>query len=295
MRRGQPRRLGGAGGEHDGVEAFAVDLPAAAPRGESADARAEVQPCAVPAQKAHRRVGPQRTQVDGRQQQVRRPRAAEQRVAQQAQEDRRAGLAGGGVERGDGERVDQLVAHPARQPRGEGGDAQTGVAAKAAPRPAGGRGEQRQPLGEAPAARGEHAAHERGRGRAARQRQAAAVGVAQGERQAQQARRRVDADARQQLERLHAGAEQDVLAVVEREAVALDAPRAPAGLRRHLVQRDRVAARGGLDRGGEAGPAGADDGDAASPGSGGEAASPRPPHPAGGRARVAGRRQRRHG
>ena len=77
----------------------------------------------------------------------------------------------------------------------------------------------------------------------------------------QRARGDLAVHARDQRERLRVGAEQDVLAVVERQAVALDAPRAPAQHRGRLVQRRRNAGVRERDRGRASGPAATDDRD----------------------------------
>ena len=70
-------------------------------------------------------------------------------------------------------------------------------------------------------------------------------------------------DASQQCQRFRIGAEQQVLAVVDRQAGALDAPRPSAGNRAGLEQRDLDAGVGQRDGGRAAGPAGADDRDRA--------------------------------
>ena len=83
--------------------------------------------------------------------------------------------------------------------------------------------------------------------------------VAQLERQPREQALGVGADEPHQPQRLGVGADQDVLAVVEVDAVDRHAPRAAAQAARGFEDRDRVPALRQRHGGGEARPAGADD------------------------------------
>ena len=208
------------------------------------------------------RLRQQRTERCTRQQQVRRARSAEQRVAQHAQEHRRAGLIGGSVQGRHAKRLDQLTPHFRGQPLAQIGDAQGPRTAKAQGRPARRGGQQRQPLGPAPAPSTQHCAYERRDGRAAMQLEALAVGILQRQWQAPQQRARVGADLAHQRQRGLVGADQDVLAVVQRLPAHMHRAGPAAGLGCHLEHLDRVSGLARVDRRRDAGPAGADDGHA---------------------------------
>ena len=216
------------------------------------------------------RLGQQLGQRPARNQQVAGAGAREQCVMQHPQEDLRAGLRRRRVQRRHAQRVEDLGAHPRRQAGGELRHRPTRVAAKAPQQPAQRGRAQRQPLRQPPVPHRPDRTAELEQRRARPQPQPHAVLVEQRQRLALQHRVGIDADAAHQPERGGVGADQDVLAVVEPvgriaagRALGGQAARAPAGLRRHLEDRHRVA---GLDRGDrcrQPGPARADDGDAA--------------------------------
>ena len=91
--------------------------------------------------------------------------------------------------------------------------------------------------------------------------QATPVRPAQAQRGAHERPPLVDADDLHQAQGLRIGADEDVLPVVERQPADVDAARSAAKLRRHLVQRDGMAAQRRFHRGRQAGPAATDDGD----------------------------------
>ena len=125
-------------------------------------------------------------------------------------------------------------------------------------RPTCSRGQQRQPLAPGPAAPSQHRANE-GRHRRSRAKlQTLAIGILQRQRQPLQQRRDVGADLAHQLQRVPVRADQDVLPVVQRMALHLHRARAPARLRRHLEHLHRVAGLARVHCRGDAGPAGAD-------------------------------------
>jgi len=88
--------------------------------------------------------------------------------------------------------------------------------------------------------------------------EAKAVGGTKLERKPRQHPIGIDADKPHESEGLGIGTDEDVLAVVERDAVELDATRPPAEEARGLDHRDLGAAFGKRHRGGKAGPTGAD-------------------------------------
>ncbi len=259
--RAQARGLGRGAGQHDGVERQALDLPAAAARGlQGLHALAQPQRRAALQQPGLGRCGQRLAQRPARQQQVGRAGAAQQRIAQHAQEDTGAGLVAGGVERGHAQRRDQLVAHPRRQARAQLPDGARRVGVEAGQPPADSVAQQAQPLVPAPAAVAQHGGDEGRHRRSAPQPQALAVGSDQAQWQALQHGVDVDADFVHQGQRLAVRADQDVLAVVELDAVEPEAARASAQRRCGLEQRHAVAGGGGLHRSGDAGPAAADHG-----------------------------------
>jgi len=85
------------------------------------------------------------------------------------------------------------------------------------------------------------------------------AGEAQLERHAKQQRVRVGADLAHERQGLAVGADQDVLAVVQRSSIDRDPPRATAQRTRRFQHGDRNAAPGERRGGGQARPAGADD------------------------------------
>ena len=151
------------------------------------------------------------------------------------------------------------MAHHGGQVAGEGRDGERGVAAKPASAPAGRRDQQREAIGQAPAALAHHCSCERQRWRAGLELQAGTVGITHPQRHADKGVARVDRQAAHQRECLEIGTDQDVLAVVECEARAVHIARPTAGLRGHLEQCHRMTAPRGFDRSGEACPARADD------------------------------------
>ena len=106
--------------------------------------------------------------------------------------------------------------HVRRQPLAQLGHAERFGAPESSCRPAGGDGQQRQPLRPGPARLAEHGAHKGRHWRAAAQAQALAIGVLQRQRHATQQRRHIGTDVSHQLERGLVGADEDVLPVVQR-------------------------------------------------------------------------------
>ena len=258
---GEPGRLHRAAGDDDGIGRLPVDQPAAPRCLQSLNAlRAELG--ASREQPVARRCRQQGAQAAPWQQQVRAAWAAEQRVLQHAQEDLRARLRRRRVQGGDAQRIDQVIADRAWQAGAELGHRQRRVAAEAAHRPAAARHQEPHPVGPGPGRAAQHPAQEGERGRAAGQGEGLAVGITQPQRHAQQVRLGVGADATHQRQRCRVGADQDVLAVVQRRLAAFEAARPAAERRRHLEQRDGGAQRDRLHGCGQAGPAAADDGDA---------------------------------
>ncbi len=196
------------------------------------------------------------------------PGPLNKRIAHDAQEDLRAGLGGGRIQRRHAQGFDQAVAHTRRQPPRQRGDAGLRIGRKATEPPAQRGCKQTQALADRPAAPAEHRAHECGHGRAAGQAQARAVRGDQCQRHAQQQLLRVRPDAAHQRQRGAVGADQDVLAIVQCDAVAvIDAAGAAPELRRHFDQGHVMPRRCGGHGCGDAGPAAADHGHAA-PGGG---------------------------
>ena len=103
----------------------------------------------------------------------------------------------------------------------------------------------------------QHAARERQAGVAWRQSQTQAIGSDERERCAHEGLGRVHAHGLHQPQRFGVRTDQDVLAVVELEAVDIDPAGAATELRCHLEQRDAVAASGRFDGSGQACPAAA--------------------------------------
>ncbi|MOA46395.1 hypothetical protein D3C78_1689010 [compost metagenome] len=95
-------------GQQHGVEAFVIHAPGVAIGLQRFDARAQAQVMAARLQPGGRGRGKQLAQIAGGQQKVRAAAAAEQRVAQHAQEHRAARLRGRRVERGNAQRLDEL-------------------------------------------------------------------------------------------------------------------------------------------------------------------------------------------
>ena len=230
-------------------------------------ARALVQPqlAAVPAQPGRGRLGKQPAQVDARQQQVARARGAAERVAQHREEGAGRGARGRRVERRDAQRAPQVARDGALLgvAREQLVDAAVGFEAKAAPPQREHEAHGADALAKRQAARGEQPAEQPERGGQPELAQGEAAGVAQLERHAQQRVAR-HADAPHEAEQLAVGADQDMLAVVQRFALRHDPARAPAGDGPGLVHRDRHALRGERHRAGHAGVSGADDRYAAS-------------------------------
>ena len=215
---GQSRGLDGAAAEHHGVERLIVD----GPRGvrlshDRLHAAAQPQAGALPSQPLARRQRKQARQAGRGQQQIRAARATEQGVGEHTQEHRGAGLRRWRVQRSDAQRVDQVGAHPIGQAGAKLRHRVDTRIAHAVAQPAERLTQQRPALAPTPAA---HASDRPGKSEvhvAARQTQAAAVGVEQFERPPMQHLRRVHADQPHQTQGFGVGADQDVLAVVERQ------------------------------------------------------------------------------
>ena len=255
----QARRLAGRGGQHHRIERLAVHLPARARCGQRLHPVPQPQYRALLAQPDFGRCRQQRAQAGAGQQQVGAAGAAEEGIAQHPQEHASAGALGGRVEGGHAQRVDQVGAHPRRQSARQLGHGGALTAGKAAGAPAAGSQQQRRAVAPTPAAVSQHRPHEGGDGGTRRQLQAAAIGVHQGQRAAQQQLLGRGAHLAHQGQRAAVSADQDVLAVVQRQAVHRHLAGAAAQLRRHLEQRDLGAGADAGHRGGQAGPAAADD------------------------------------
>ena len=129
-----------------------------------------------------------------------------------------------------------------------------------AARPKGGHEAQRaEAPGEIQALRAEEREKQVERVGEARRAQVKAVGIAQLERHPQEKPVGVRADLAHQPQRLAVRADEDMLAVVEVDAVYAHAARAAAQAARGFEDRYADAALGEGDRGSESGPAGADD------------------------------------
>ena len=118
------------------------------------------------------------------------------------------------------------------------------------------------PCAEGQAARREQCGGEVQRRGQARRGEPHAAGKHQAERVAREQLVGIRADQAHQAQQLGVGPDQDVLAVVERQAVRLDAAGAPSQGARRLEHRDGMAAGRQFRGGRHAGVAGADDGDA---------------------------------
>ncbi len=100
----------------------------------------------------------------------------------------------------------------------------------------------------------------RGQARRGKSHAATVGGVAHLQRQAQHGAGRIDADLAHHLQGLAVGTEQDVLAVVQRDLIDVDPPRAAAELPACFKQGYLVTSLRQLDGGSATGPAGADHG-----------------------------------
>jgi len=254
---GQARRLGSGAGQHDGIVRLAIHLPATAGRPDLLDAHAHVPRGAALPQPQRGRFGQQCTQGAARQQQVGRAAPTEQGVAQHAQQHLRAGVVGRGVQRRHAQRVDQQRAHGRRQRGAQAVHREVGGAAEPGQGPAGGSAHQCQLVGRAETLAAGHADTECQPRRAGRQSQSAAVGIAQLQGSPVQRGRQVGAHGAHQRQRAGIGADENVLPVVQRQAVHVDGTRAAAGQRGHLIHGDLVPGLGGAHRRGQPGPAGA--------------------------------------
>ena len=255
------RRLRRGGGQNHGLERLVVHLPASAVGFNRRHTPPEPKRGARIGEPPRRRRGQRLGEAHARQQQIGRARAGKQRVFQHAQEHGATRLGGGGVERCHAQRLDQLLAHPSRQPRRQHRHRGRRVTAKPARGPAGSGGQQAKPFGHRPAPLPQHGSGE-GRNRATGlQPEPGAARVGEMQRRAKKRRVGVDADGSHQRERVDVGADQDVLAVVEPLAVRVDTAGAPAELCGHLEERDAVTQARGFDRRGHARPPTTDDSD----------------------------------
>ena len=192
-------------------------------------------------QPRRRRCRQQIAQPPTRQQQVGRTRPGKERITDHPQKDLRAGLLRRRVQRCHAQRVDEIAPQCARQRGRQLRDTERRRTLEASPAPPRGGHQQAQPLAPGPALLVEHATHEGQHRRPGRQAQAAAFRVAQTQRRAHEGPLDIDADNPHQAQRLGVGADEDVLAVVEREIAGVDTARPAAELRRHLDERHRVA------------------------------------------------------
>ena len=257
----QAHGFGAGGGEHHGVVRRAVHLPGAALVGDVLHARAGVHAGAVASQPARRGFGEDAAQVGARQQQMRAAPAAEQAVLQHAQKHLAAGFVRRGVERRNAQRVDELVHQPPGQPCAQLGHGGLRRAAKAAQAPGGGRAQQRGLVAPAPAARAGDACERIPRRREVGQAQPGAVGEGEGQRLAVEHVFRPHPHLAHEAQAFGVGADQDVLAVVQRQSVGVQRTGTAAHAARGLEDGGPHARCGQFNGGRQTGPAGADDGD----------------------------------
>ena len=186
-----------------------VDPPAAPSRRSDARRDARAGSSRPPARASAAPGWKQLAEADARQQQIGRAAAGEQRVAEDAQEDRGAGFGSRRVQRGDAERVDELVRGRPRQACGRvrrrSRRARSESRRSAQPRAA---AQQRQAFAPAPAAPAQHRAGERDdRPRPGARLQAGAVGVVDAQRHAHERIGLGDADDAQQAQGFGVGAD----------------------------------------------------------------------------------------
>ena len=248
-------------GDNDCVERLAIDAGVA----KAADAVAEAQRCAVCRQPAAGRFRQQFTEGNTRQQQIGVGTArTAQAVAQHIGEQLRRSAFHRRVQCGEAERFPQLLAQDAGLAGGiePVGDALVVRQAKAAPfdalHPQRGfqlfrqvdRSSAKQPPGDIE------------RCRQLRQGQPETTGTNDLQRPALEQQFRIGADLAHQRQRFAIGAEQDVLAVVERASVDFHRTRPATWYTAGFKQRHCSTAPGQFDGRSQPGPAGADDRDA---------------------------------
>ena len=242
-----------------------VEPEAGAVASDPAHRRAEADLAATRRHERRRRCREERAEIGLGQQQVARRPVSPERVAQHVREHPGRGTLRWCVQRRDAERDPQPITQGARLavPGKEPCDAFVRVEREPSAAEAGHEARGREPLRRRqPGGQGQPREQVQ-RGRQRRRPQPEAGGVAQLERQPHEQPLGIGAYEPHQPQRLAVRTDQDVLAVVEVHAVQRYAARAATEAARRLEDRHRQAAFGQRRRGGQARPAGADDGYAA--------------------------------
>ena len=262
----QPGRFTRGAGQHHAVEHLAIHIPALATLGlQRLHTLPQVYLRAPAFQPVQGHIGQQGAQAVPGNQQVRATAHTKQGIFQHPQEDLRTGFLGGCVEGRHTQRVDHLGPHLGGKTRAQGRHGSARRAHKTRPLPADGGAQQRKFVAPLPAACGADADQCIQRGRGVGAAQAAAIGKLQRQRAAVQRSVGVHPHVAHQLQRGGVGTDQDVLAVVEGEGLALrpgdwhaagTAPKCAGGLK----DGDGVAGLCGLHGSGQTCPTRANDG-----------------------------------
>ena len=214
------------------------------------------------AQPSQGRVGEQGAHVAAWQQKIGTAGAAVQSVAQHPQKHGGAGLVHGGVQGRNTQRFDQMADHPWPQSSAQLANTHAGRAGKSSALPARRCPQQGEFVAPVQCVGSADAPQQVPRGGQVGQFQADALGVAQVQRHAPEQVLWVQAQLAHQSQSLGIGPDQQVRAVVQRQALVIDAPGPSAQDGRGFQQADLPTQLGGAHRSGQTRPATPNDGQA---------------------------------